>query len=142
MNPLWLLAVDGSPAALRAVDHALREAARNVIAPTILLVNVQTLLPADVTRFVNHAVVEDYHREAGERAMADARSRLQAAGLTCAPHLLLGDPAPTIVDFAREQHASLIVVGARGLGSVAGALLGSVTTKIIHLTDLPVLVVK
>ncbi len=142
MNPLWLLAVDGSLPALRAVDQVVREAARDAIAPAILLVNVQALLPADVTRFVSNAVVQDYHREAGDRALADARSRLEAAGLTYAQHLLLGEPAPTMVDFAKAQHCTLIVIGARGLGSVAGALLGSVTTKVIHLTDLPVLVVK
>jgi nucleotide-binding universal stress UspA family protein len=33
-------------------------------------------------------------------------------------------------------------MGSRGLGSVAGILLGSVTTRVIHLTELPVLVIK
>jgi nucleotide-binding universal stress UspA family protein len=33
-------------------------------------------------------------------------------------------------------------MGTRGLGHVAGMLLGSVTTKVIHLTEVPVLLVK
>lgn len=41
MNALWLIAVDGSLPALRAVDHVLREAARDTIAPAIMLINVQ-----------------------------------------------------------------------------------------------------
>ncbi|KFB66261.1 universal stress protein [Candidatus Accumulibacter vicinus] len=142
MNALWLIPVDGSPPALRAVDHVLREAARDAIAPAIMLVNVQAPLPSDVTRFVNYSVVQDYHREAGEAALAGARLRLETGGLAYSQHVLVGEPAPTIVNFAREQHCTLIVIGARGLGSVASALLGSVTSKVIHLTELPVLVVK
>ena len=104
--------------------------------------NVQAPLPSDVTRFVNYSVVQDYHREAGEAALAGARLRLETGGLAYSQHVLVGEPAPTIVNFAREQHCTLIVIGARGLGSVASALLGSVTSKVIHLTELPVLVVK
>ncbi len=33
-------------------------------------------------------------------------------------------------------------MGTRGLGAVAGVLMGSVTTKLLHLTDLPVTLVK
>ncbi|HPU78744.1 universal stress protein [Accumulibacter sp.] len=142
MKPLWLLPVDGSPPALRAVDHVVREVARNVTAPAILLVNVQPPLPSDVARFVDSGVLQDYHREAASNSLAVARARLDTAGLAYAPHILIGDPAPTIVDFARDQRCTLIVIGARGLGSVAGVLLGSVTNRVIHLTDLPVLVVK
>lgn len=142
MKPCWLVAVDGSLPALRAVDHVVHEAAGAGPPPTILLVNAQTPLPSDVARFVSSTVLQDYHREAGDGALASARQKLAAAGITCSPHILLGEPATTIVDFAREQHCTLIIVGARGLGSLAGALLGSVTTRVIHLTDLPVLVVK
>lgn len=142
MNPLWLVPVDGSLHALRAVDHVIREAARNTIAPAMMLVNVQAPLPSDVTRFVDSGVVQDYHREAGEAALASARARVEAAGLSCSAHVLVGETAPTIVDFAREKRCTLIVMGARGLGSVAGVLLGSVTNRVVHLTDLPVLVVK
>lgn len=142
MKARWLVPVDGSPPALRAVEHVVREAVRNAIAPEIILLNVQTPLPSDVSRFVSGSVLQEYHRETGDDALAGARARLEAAGLSYSPHALLGEPASTIVDFAREQQCTLIIIGARGLGSVAGVLLGSVTNRVIHLTDLPVLVVK
>ena len=142
MSPLWLVPVDGSLHALRAVDHVVREAGGDALAPAIILVNVQAPLPSDVTRFIDGSVVQDYHREAGEAALASARVRLAAAGLACSEHILIGETAQTIVDFAREQHCTLIIMAARGLGSVAGVLLGSVTHRVVHLTDLPVLVVK
>ena len=142
MSPLWLLPVDGSLPALRAVDYVVREAARDTVAPAIILVNVQAPLASDVTRFVDSVVVQDYHREAGEAALASARARIEAAGLACSAHILIGETAPSIVDFARKHHCSLIIMGARGLGSVFGVLLGSVTNRVVHLADLPVLVVK
>lgn len=142
MNPHWLVPVDGSLPALRAVDHLLREVADSTIAPAISVVNVQAPLPSEITRFISSAVVHDYHRETGEAALADARARLEKAGLAYSEHVLLGEAAPTIADYARENGCTLIVIGSRGLGSVAGILLGSVTSRVVHLTDLPVVVVK
>ena len=52
-----------------------------------------------------------------------------------------GQPARTIVSFAKEHEADLIVIGARGLGSVETFLLGSVSHKVTGLSKLPVLVV-
>lgn len=52
-----------------------------------------------------------------------------------------GHPSRTIVDFAKEHEADLIVIGARGLGSVENFLLGSVSHKVTGLSKLPVLVV-
>lgn len=52
-----------------------------------------------------------------------------------------GPPARTIVGFAKDREASLIVLGSRGLGDVEGFLLGSVSHKVTSLADCPVLVV-
>lgn len=52
-----------------------------------------------------------------------------------------GQPSRTIVAFAKEHEADLIVIGARGLGSVETFLLGSVSHKVTGLSKLPVLVV-
>jgi nucleotide-binding universal stress UspA family protein len=139
----WLLPVDGSAPSLRAVEHVVQQAPSCTVPPTISLVNVQAALPADVTRFVSKNNVEDYHRESGKTALAEACTRLEGGR----PHLFAAHHdrrgcRTTIADYAREHGGTLIVMGSRGLGSVTGILLGSVTTRVIHLTELPVLVIK
>jgi nucleotide-binding universal stress UspA family protein len=48
----------------------------------------------------------------------------------------------TIDRVAREEHAAQIIMGTRGLGGVRGLLLGSVATQLLHMTDVPVTLVK
>ena len=57
-------------------------------------------------------------------------------------HLFVGEPAETIARYAKENTCDHIVIGTRGLSAVSGLLLGSVATKVIHLADMPVLLVK
>jgi nucleotide-binding universal stress UspA family protein len=54
----------------------------------------------------------------------------------------VGEPGQTIAKVARQKHCGEIVLGSRGLGSVKGLVLGSVTTKVIHATRVPVTVVS
>ena len=52
-----------------------------------------------------------------------------------------GPVARTITGFAREHGNDLIVIGSRGLGSLEGVLLGSVSHKVTSLAETPVLIV-
>ena len=53
-----------------------------------------------------------------------------------------GQPARTIVEYARDHDIDLIVMGSRGLGDVGGALLGSVSHKVSNLATCMVTTVK
>ncbi|UCF91624.1 MAG: universal stress protein [Desulfobacterales bacterium] len=53
-----------------------------------------------------------------------------------------GDPAEEITAFARDGDFDMLVIGSRGLGSVKGLLLGSVSSKVCHLTDRTCVTVK
>ena len=142
MNTSWLIAIDGSAPSLKVVDYVITEAASRVILPQLFLVNVQAPLSSDITRFIDEKVVTDFHREAGDAALAQARQKLDVAGRAYSSHIMMGETAPTLVEFATDKTCSLIVMGARGLGSVAGLLMGSVATKVVKLSTVPVLLVK
>ena len=57
-------------------------------------------------------------------------------------HAIYGYAAREIIDSAREHDASVIVMGSKGHGDLAGLLVGSTAHKVIHLSDRAVLVVR
>ena len=78
-----------------------------------------------------------------ERGAADRLRRVAAGlprGLPVTTILRHGDPAVEILELAHERSVDLICMGARGLGRVGGALLGSVSTAVLHRSHVPVVV--
>lgn len=47
-------------------------------------------------------------------------------------HMMRGDPADQLIECAAMVGADLIVTGRRGLGNIAGLVLGSTTQRIMH----------
>ena len=137
-----LLCIDGSECSLRAVDYIIKTTERYKEMPQLYLLNVQPPLPGDVTMFIRHDQVQQFHAEEGQKALAGARAKLDAAKRTYEFAVEVGSAAETIVRFAHERHCDQICIGTRGLGQISGILLGSVTTKVVHLSDVPVLLVK
>lgn len=80
----------------------------------------------------------EYAREIAEHAKALAT---EAGAKGVRAFVKNGQPARAIIAFAKEREVDLIVLGSRGLGSVEGYLLGSVSHKVTGLSDMPVLVV-
>ena len=139
-----LIPVDGSACALRAVDLVLAKRARyhHPDALAIHLVNVQPPLPHAVTRFVSPQQVADYHRSESDRLSADARARLDAAGASYTYHPRVGSVADEIVALSTQLGCDQIVMGTHGHTALTEFMLGSVTAKVIHLTRIPLLLVK
>jgi len=142
MNNVCLIAIDGSEHALRAVDYIIKDVTTRSTPPQIFLVNVQPGLPSDVTRFIDAKTVEDFHRESGDTALASAKEKLTQAGLAHSAHILIGEAAPTLVEFANSHGCDLIIMGAHGFGTVVGLFMGSVTVKVVQLASTPVLLIK
>jgi len=138
-----LIAVDGSENSLRAVRHLIAEKDVYHEPLSVVLINVQPpVVSGAVKTFLTQDQIENYYREEGEGALAGARDLLAAAGISAEHHILVGDVAQTIARVAKEQGCAQIVMGTRGLGTVSGMLLGSVATKVIHLADVPVVLLK
>lgn len=138
-----LLAVDGSEPALRAARHVVAMGACLATPLSVLLLNVQPPVASGlVRRFVSQEALDAYYRDEARGALEATGQVLTAGGVTAESHVLVGDVAHTIAEFAASQGCEQIVMGTRGLGGVKGALLGSVATEVLHLTDLPVLLVK
>lgn len=137
-----LLPVDGSPSSRRAAELAVRMLSGKPGA-RVLLANAQPPVMAwEISPHVTAEMVNRIHEKAGREAVRAAREVLDAAGIACEEHLLVGEPAEIIARVAEEQRVDGIVMGTRGLGPVKGLVLGSVANKVIHLAEVPVTLVK
>lgn len=137
-----LVPVDGSDSSLAAVRFVIDTLIPASSGLEIHLLNVQPPLPAAASSFIDPGVVRSFHQEEGEKALAPARKLLDGAGVAYASHTAVGDPAETIAAYAEQRQCAGIVMGTRGLGRVAGLVLGSVASKVLHLAKVPVTFVK
>ena len=140
----FLVAVDGSAPSSRAVDHLIKQVGVLKEGAEIHLLNVQHHLPygARVSSVLGHDKIAQFHREEGMAALKTAMQQLDAAKIKYHHHIGVGAEAEVISQYARDRGCDYIIMGTRGLGSVSNLVLGSVATKVIHLAQVPVLLVK
>jgi len=138
-----LVAVDGSECSTRAVQWAVSAVAAMKTSPEVHLVTVQpTIASGEVRRFIGSETIEKFQREDGQKALEAASGALEQAKIAFTPHILIGHAAECITDFASKNGADAIVMGTRGLGGVSGLVLGSVASQVIHLSSVPVTLIK
>lgn len=137
-----LIATDGSPSALQAIEVGLdlaeeegSEAIFVHVAPT------KEVLPVAGVGMVPVSVPHELG-EADKAPLDEAIRIAEELGLAVETKLLAGDPVKEIVAYADSIDADLIVVGSHGYGAISGALLGSVSRGVLHRTTRPVLVVR
>ena len=56
--------------------------------------------------------------------------------------MIEGSPAEAIIEVAKTRHSDVIVIGSRGLGRLAGLVLGSTSQKVVSYAPCPVLIVR
>jgi nucleotide-binding universal stress UspA family protein len=142
MSKTLIIPIDGSTISLKPLDWLLTNLDDWKIPPTVHLLNVQPALPNDISRFVSTEQLRDYHREEGLKSLAAAGQRLKDAGLAPQLHVSIGESAETIVEFAGKLHCDMILIGTRGHTGLGGTLLGSVASKVAHLSSTPLLLVR
>ena len=148
-----LVPFDESDAARRAVEAAVSIAPDGAV--ITLLQAADRPLTVDPTVAAAERRAGVYSEDEMVRAIEDCqdaiRARLEvvaseatagsAKSLQMRCEAIEGSPATVITDYAKANDVDLIVMGRRGLGSVR-AMLGSVSQRVAHETDLPLLLVK
>jgi len=136
-----LVPFDGSANAERAVTHTIA-LAKSLQSYEIHLLNVQPSVGGGVSAFVGKGDIEDWHRDEGEKALANGKRLLDAAGLTYKTHIGVGNPGDVIAAYAKKFGCGQIVMGTRGHGATLGLLLGSVAQHVTSHVDVPVTLIK
>ena len=145
-----LVATDGSEYAKKAVVIAADLAQRydaNLIILNVMREIGRGGVPEELRGYAKIEHIQVNEREA-LKSTADhiTESAKRLALEHNAPHVEtqteVGDPAPTILNAAKNQNAALIVMGSRGLGDLQGLLMGSVSHKVAHLSECTCITVK
>lgn len=137
-----LTPIDGSEESLAALDRLLDRKDWFSGPLDLHLLNVQRRLSQDISRHVDSGDLHALHREQGMACLEAARKRVEARGLACRCHVVVGEAPESIVQFARQENCDQIALGTRGLGALPGLVLGSVTMRVLQLADRPVLILK
>jgi nucleotide-binding universal stress UspA family protein len=135
-----LLPTDGSSGTVDALDHAITVAAdQNARIHALYVVDrrLYTAASAESKDEVRQSLEEE-----ADRALDDARVRIEDEGIECVTEHREGIPHNTITDYAEEADIDLVVMGTHGkAGPGRVANLGSTTERVVQRADLPVLVV-
>ena len=138
-----LIATDGSPSALQAVEFGLELAEEHQAEPIFVHVApAADVLPVAGFAMAGPVSVPHELGEADRSSLDEAYEIAEERGIEARTKLLAGDAAKQIVAYADEVDADLIVVGSRGLGRVSGVLLGSVSRAVLRDAKRPVLIVR
>src|SRR5262245_58743079 len=84
---------------------------------------------------------EEAIEEFGEKLMAEAEARGKTSDVPTEISLVAKKPSHALVDIAGEREARMIVVGSYGESPLKGAILGSTAYRLLHSSEIPVLVV-
>jgi nucleotide-binding universal stress UspA family protein len=139
-----LLAVDGSRQSLKTVKHLIASAGwyRESLQVELIYVHLPVPKLPRMKWAVSARQIREYYEKDGWAALSKARKLLGASGIRYAARILVGPIAETIVKEAVRTRSDLIMIGTRGMTAAANLLLGSIATRVLHLSSVPVLLVK
>jgi nucleotide-binding universal stress UspA family protein len=132
-----LVTVDGSDNAIRALKFAL-----SVTPPESCLLVLHVLAPMPRSRLVSEALIQEHYQRQEEAELDKARKFLARTKANAKVEVCIGEPATTILEYARKKKCTQIVMGNHGHGMLAGLFLGSVAMKVVQLSEIPVTLVK
>ncbi len=138
-----LVAIDGSSHANATLEALVKRLSwfREKSAITLLYVHLP-LPQGAAASWVGKSTVQRYYDEECEQVLSVASKFLDAQGVAYETKSKIGDPAHEIVSLAAAEGFDLIVMGTHGHTALANLVMGSVATKVLASSKLPVLIFK
>ena len=138
-----VLPVDGSDYTARAAQVLVRQARQYKEPPRITLLTVALPIGTPLARSqLSRATLDEYYRDVSAQALAPAEESLKQAGLTFESHFVVGDPAEQIAAEVKRLQPDLLIMGTHGHSALKGFVMGSVASKVVATTTVPVLLVR
>jgi nucleotide-binding universal stress UspA family protein len=135
-----LLAVDGSDHALHAARMA-AEMARGMKPKEVRIVVAYDPIPMYLGE-PNMQLAIDSRKTEAEEILAMAIKEIGSIPSEIHTEVIEGSPAEAIIDVAATRKSDITIMGSRGLGRLAGLVLGSTSQKVVAHAACPVLIVR
>lgn len=144
------IAVDGSKYGLAAIKYVLRHPALFGSKPDITIMHVVSdfagaLMP-DMSGLamppLSEAEVRDLQQKSFEAAVGPVRKLLAKRGVEAAEACLVGYPGEELAAYAKKHKFDLLVMGSHGYGAFKAAVLGSVATRVMAHSTVPLLLIR
>jgi len=137
-----VVAYDGSDHAIKALNTAIELAkAFSCKLDVVEVVDTAALLGMGFAPIPSEVIAQIYNK--AQNDVEQAKKKAQEAGVKdVTSQVLEGDPATSLIEYASKNGADLIVMGSRGLSTFKRLVLGSVSSKVVQESRVPVLVVK
>ncbi|WP_410766387.1 universal stress protein [Haloferax sp. DFSO60] len=139
MYDVILVPLDGSGPSDAALAHAFDLASKMDATVHALSVVDERVLHA--TQLDAGGLIEAYEKEA-KRIVSEASEKAEEESVDVVTSVRNGVPYREVLDYAAEVDAELIVMGTHGRRGIERYLLGSVTERVLRLSDIPVLTIR
>jgi len=139
-----LIPVDGSEYSTKAIEMG-KQMAKAFDSDVTILNVVPLELSPSVGRgnYMYVPILSDEIPESNAEVLDGAKKQFKGTGIKVKTVCKHGIVADEIVDYAYENEVDLVIMGSHGLGALKNRIMtGSVTTKVLHHIDKPVLVIK
>lgn len=142
-----LLAVDGSDYTAKAARFVAQHLEWFQNQPELHLLHVKPPLPAGLAlenarRVLGDDAVNNYYGDEAAVAMAPAEAILRQCQIPFRAGHRVGEIAHEIQAYVSENGIDMVVMGSHGHGALANVILGSISTKVLASTTVPVLIVR
>jgi nucleotide-binding universal stress UspA family protein len=135
----FLVAIDGSAGSDAAIEEALDLARESGARVTFAFIRKP---PSSLLGYPYYERLLRTELTTARDALEAAKGKALSAGIESRSEILEGDAIDELVSLADNRGVDLIVMGSRGRGAFAGALLGSVSSGVVQHANVPVLVAK
>jgi nucleotide-binding universal stress UspA family protein len=96
----------------------------------------------EIAVYLSEEKAKELQRRHSEDILRPAVQAAKAAGARFVSEILIGDVPTVLVGYAEEKGCDGIIMATRGMSAIGNLVMGSVATKVIHLTKLPVTLLK
>lgn len=133
-----LVPLDGSRNSIKGLDNAIYLARQ--CQATITGIYVLPRVPVRSYRAIQYP--EKELLKDADKNMEYAKKHSAQNGIIFQKKISFGDPGYTITKYAKDKKFDIIVIGARGRGSIKEIFFGSISNYVLHKANMPVLIIK